>query len=105
MINGVGESLPIQQGTLREEQDWSDALRQAHAVLNEVDSSDFESISFEVRRVETFRSHTSESWVTDETSLKAALATALRLAKAEPPDSGCKFRVVHVINQSWEVQP
>lgn len=33
MLNGVGERLPIQQGTLREEQDWQDAIRGARRAL------------------------------------------------------------------------
>jgi len=33
MINGVGERLPIQQGTLREEQDWQEAIRVARRAL------------------------------------------------------------------------
>ena len=33
MLNGVGERLPIQQGTLREEQDWQEAIRVARRAL------------------------------------------------------------------------
>lgn len=33
MLNGVGERLPIQQGTWREEQDWAEAIRGARRVL------------------------------------------------------------------------
>jgi hypothetical protein len=33
MLNGVGERLPIQQGTLREEQDWQEAIRGARRAL------------------------------------------------------------------------
>ncbi len=33
MLTAVGERLPIQQGTWREEQDWQDAIRVARRAL------------------------------------------------------------------------
>lgn len=33
MLTAVGERLPIQQGTLREEQDWQEAIRGARRAL------------------------------------------------------------------------
>ena len=33
MLTCVGERLPIQQGTWREEQDWQDAIRSARRAL------------------------------------------------------------------------
>jgi hypothetical protein len=33
MLNGVGERLPIQQGTWREEHDWQEAIRIARSAL------------------------------------------------------------------------
>lgn len=38
MVRAVGESLPIQQGTLCEEQDWKTTLRLARAVIAKVET-------------------------------------------------------------------